>query len=353
MAKYTQTKKSAEIVKPHEQGMIVPVYKGQVGDNRKKGAPKSNKKNITSNVIAKNILLGLNENMDGATNLIYTRTGVGEAKILTDLGYPFNSMEQLLVAMHRPRSAEELTKAIKTTRLINGYKTMQDALASRSIMPMPESSIDISLKTTKQIVDSLPFTLTSDQKHAVWNCMQDISSNVPMNRLISGDVGCGKTLTYGIPLILLHLATKNKTGVSLVLTHNSLLAMQIEKELREIAPQFNVRTKLIVAGDKNVSKIDQNTILVGTTALIHYMKKHGKHLSVDMLVIDEQQKLGSEQRNKLIQRHTNVLQATATAIPRTTAQIMFGAMDISIIEQCPVKKQLTHWLQASSQKKIL
>jgi len=116
-----------------------------------------------------------------------------------------------------------------------------------------------------------------------------------------------------------------------IITPNQLLVPQIANEMRGFFPEVPVTE--VVSG----SKVGEG-IVVGTTAVLAQAAKHG--LMFDLVIIDEQQKMSVGQKQALLSDHTNFLEATATAIPRTIALVQFGGIALSVLRECPVKKDI-------------
>lgn len=193
-------------------------------------------------------------------------------------------------------------------------------------------------KHLKNIKESLPFKLTNAQNNALDDILSDMKSNKPMNRLVQGDVGSGKTVVA--LLSLCNAVLNNYQGVFMAPTE--ILARQHFESFSEILGKFNFRIELLVGSltkkKKNeiLEKLKNNEIdiLIGTHALI---EDNVCFSNLGLVITDEQHRFGVRQRNKLSQKgiSPDVLVMTATPIPRTLALILYGDLDISIIDELP------------------
>lgn len=193
-------------------------------------------------------------------------------------------------------------------------------------------------KQIEKFFKGLPFELTSSQKMAISEIMKDLAKKTPMNRLLEGDVGSGKTVVAAFSIFLAHL----NGFQSAFMAPTEILAKQHFQTINLLLSPFGIRTKLIVKGVKKST--NEYDVYVGTHALIS-----GK-LNVDnfgLIIIDEQQKFGVEQRAKLRGQGGNphVLAMTATPIPRTIALTIFADLDLSVLDQMPKgRKKVTTWV---------
>ena len=209
--------------------------------------------------------------------------------------------------------------------------------------------LNIDKNELKGFFDYLPFELTTTQKRSVDEILTDLASVTPMNRLLEGDVGSGKTVVAATAAFI----SFANGYQSVFMAPTQILAKQHYNTLREIFDPFNVRVTLVTsAGVKGgPGKTD---IFVGTHALIH---KRVDFDNVVLVVIDEQQRFGVEQRAHLIKKSgkkrkaPHVLTMTATPIPRTVALTAYGDLDLSTIDELPKGRQkITTWLVPPSKR---
>ncbi len=251
-----------------------------------------------------------------------------------------------LETMHFPANAEDLDAAKKRlgfeevfelslASLLNKYELLQDTALA---IPFDE-------QLARQFVAHLPFKLTDAQRKVVWHIYQDMQKTQPMNRLVEGDVGSGKTVVAAMAAVM---AIAEGYQVALM-APTELLARQHADTLYKLLQPLGMhdRVALLVGGMKAAEKETARThiadgrvqFIVGTQALIQE--------SVDMhqlglVVIDEQHRFGVEQRQKLMAKAghmPHLLSLTATPIPRSLALTLYGELDVSILDAKPAGRQ--------------
>ncbi len=190
----------------------------------------------------------------------------------------------------------------------------------------------------KQFLDTLPFELTKDQLHVLSDIKKDMISSKPMNRLLQGDVGSGKTI---VALISMLIAISN--GYQAVfMAPTEILADQHFQNIKKLLQNFNFDIQLLIGGTKKsekqkiLEKIKNNKcdIIIGTHALI---EENVDFLNLGLVIIDEQHRFGVAHRGKLIRKgiSPDVLIMTATPIPRTLTMTVYGDLDLSLIKELP------------------
>lgn len=189
------------------------------------------------------------------------------------------------------------------------------------------------------LIKSLPFELTESQKKVVEEIHKDLELEHPMNRLLEGDVGSGKTVVAVLASYLCHL-NGYKT---IYMAPTAILAKQHFETYQQFLRGFNVDVKLLTSTNKVDVMEKTNDIIVGTHALLF-----AEELSnVGLVIVDEQHKFGVSQRAKLLTMGTknqkpNLLTMTATPIPRTLALTIYGDLDLSVLDSVPNKdKKIT------------
>jgi ATP-dependent DNA helicase RecG len=185
----------------------------------------------------------------------------------------------------------------------------------------------------KKFVDSLPFKLTDDQRKSAWEIFLDLAKSEPMNRLLEGDVGSGKTVVAAMAGLEVAQA-----GFQVAfMAPTEILAQQHFKEINKLLKEFDVKVGLLTGSEKKFSK--NTNIVIGTHALIQ-KNVHFKNLA--LVIVDEQHRFGVEQRATLLHNSKtmpHLLSMTATPIPRTLALTIYGDLDISLINEMPKGRQ--------------
>jgi ATP-dependent DNA helicase RecG len=254
------------------------------------------------------------------------------------------NLSDAVAEIHFPTSLEAATHARKRLAfeelfylLLSGYEQKRLWQTEYSTKPLA-----LSAKTTAGLLQKLPFELTPDQQNAVSEILRDLAIPIPMNRLLEGDVGAGKTV---VAAIAMYTAFSHKRS-SILLAPTQILAQQHYNTLKMLLDQYNIPISLIVGGTKNPDTT-QVGIYVGTHALLATGLTFP---NVSLITIDEQQRFGVAQRGQLQQQFTktdmpHVLTMTATPIPRTIAQVIFGNLDLSVLTTVPKgRKQIKTWV---------
>ncbi|MDP1538600.1 MAG: ATP-dependent DNA helicase RecG, partial [bacterium] len=220
------------------------------------------------------------------------------------------------------------------------------AILSEKIKLAKEKAIviPVNLELVKKFVKNLPFQLTLDQKKSAWQILKDLEKTRPMNRLLDGDVGSGKTV---VAIIAALNATRAGFQVAFMVP-TEILAKQHFKTVSTLLKAFKIKIGLITGkenflGSKKIKRkeIIEKTkngnleILIGTHALIQEKVEFKK---LGLVIIDEQHRFGIEQRAKLCRKQKflpHLLSMSATPIPRTLALTIYGDLDLSLIKEMP------------------
>ena len=238
---------------------------------------------------------------------------------------------------------------------------MKALLERRKMNQLKSVPIAFNEKLIKDFVAKLPFELTKDQKMATWEILKDLEKKYPMNRLMEGDVGSGKTV---VALIAAFEAVS--AGYQAVLmAPTEVLAQQHHKTISELIPNHGIRLGLLTS---SVAILDGNEVkktlikdelpkgtpmlLIGTHAVL---QKDVSLSRLAIVILDEQHRFGVQQRAALIKNQSYVphlLSMTATPIPRTLALTIYGDLDISIIKEKPKNRQkiITKIIEPSKRK---
>lgn len=249
-----------------------------------------------------------------------------------------NSLEQI----HFPTDAEHRMQARK--RLVfEELLTMQ--LALLELKGSSEKSKGIVFdKNAKMsdVINTLPFKLTKAQLRVLAEIDSDMESEKTMNRLLQGDVGSGKTV---VSIISAYKAVKSGYQVA-IMAPTAILATQHMEEFSKILAPLGIKCELLLGATTAKNKKDilerlQNgeiNVLIGTHALI---TENVTFKNLSLVVTDEQHRFGVKQRTAIAAKGNNpdILVMTATPIPRTLALILYGDLDISIIDELPPNRK--------------
>lgn len=247
-----------------------------------------------------------------------------------------------ILALHFPDSTDRLEKArirlgfeevfeLTLTALLIKHDALQDKAL---VMPFKE-------QLARDFVSHLPFTLTDDQRRVIWQLYQDMQREQPMNRLVEGDVGSGKTVVATMAALM---AMEQGYQVAFMAPTELLARQHADTIYKLLEPLgYAEQVSLLVGGMKPAQKKQahehiasgQVRFVVGTHALIQEKVNMDK---LGLVIIDEQHRFGVEQRKKLQAKAghmPHVLSMTATPIPRSLALTLYGELDISVIAAKP------------------
>jgi ATP-dependent DNA helicase RecG len=266
----------------------------------------------------------------------------------------FNLVDQhfALNQIHFPQNWQLLEQAIKRLKFDELFLfQLQVLLTKLEIRSSKAKKLNFYQEETKIFVDSLPFKLTEDQRRVAWQIISDLTKDQPMNRLLEGEVGSGKTIVAA--LALLNVMLNQQQGVLMVPTeilakqHYDKVTQLFETKKEKIAlltrsqwqiGQQNFTKKLVL----EKIKAGEVNIIIGTHALI---QDKIEFENLVLAIIDEQHRFGVGQRQALKQKSgsnnliPHLLSMTATPIPRSLALSLYGDLDLSVIKQLPSERK--------------
>jgi ATP-dependent DNA helicase RecG len=258
--------------------------------------------------------------------------------------------------IHLPPDEEKLAQAKRRLKYDELF-LMQLGLALRRYRNQHFSSAAPCIynnEIDRRIRKRFPFLLTEDQSACIAEIVADMCGSKPMNRLLQGDVGSGKTV---VALYAALLAVANKTQAA-IMAPTEILAGQHFLSMERYLKNSQVKRVLLtggLTGTKRTQLMKQIKngavdISVGTVALL---QKDVEFKKLDLVVIDEQHKFGVHQRAKLRGSSPHCLVMTATPIPRTLAMTVFGDLDVSVIKHSPPGRGavVTHWVDRGDRQK--
>ena len=268
-------------------------------------------------------------------------------EIIDDIPDEFRQAYRLLPlkvayrCIHIPSSMNEAQIAVRTLKyaeFLRFFTAIQLMRSTDGIRIAKKPKI-FSTKKIQQVIQSLSFEMTADQRDTLEKILYDMGSTHTMYRLVQGDVGCGKTVVATLSLYAAFLS--GYQGAMLAPTE--ILARQHYQSVNEVLAPFGVKTEVLYSAlssskkkeileDVASGKID---ILIGTHSMI---QDSVSFHNLGLTIADEQQRFGVAQRKSLKQKGEQVdfLLMSATPIPRTLAASLFGDMDVSTIETMPL-----------------
>jgi ATP-dependent DNA helicase RecG len=248
--------------------------------------------------------------------------------------------------MHFPSSSRYLAAARRRLGFEEVFELSLAALMNkRDVAHQKSLAIPFKEDLAKNFVYKLPFKLTDAQRKVVWQIYQDLAKTQPMNRLVEGDVGSGKTVVAAMAALL---AMEQSFQVAFM-APTEILARQHAQTLLDLLSNvgYGDKVSLLIGGLKPTQKQTAHKkiasgeigLIVGTHALISEkvdMKKLG------LIIVDEQHRFGVDQRKKLQAKAghmPHVLHMSATPIPRSLALTLYGELDISILDELPAGRR--------------
>ncbi|MCX6808278.1 MAG: ATP-dependent DNA helicase RecG [Candidatus Berkelbacteria bacterium] len=256
--------------------------------------------------------------------------------------------------IHDPKNNHDLAQAQKRFAFDElFFISLRANIAKAMIVRSQASQITTDIERLKEVIENLPYELTGDQKKAVWQISKDLALGTPMNRLLNGDVGSGKTVVA----VLAAWITKEAGFRTLVMAPTSILAVQHYETFKKLfdrklsiglwtsgRQETNKELGIKNKGENPNSKSDilSSDVIIGTQALI---QKGVEIANVGLVVTDEQHRFGVKQRQSLqeigraAEYHPHFLSMTATPIPRTLHLALFGDLDLTLIKEKPANRK--------------
>lgn len=249
------------------------------------------------------------------------------------------SFKKAIHDIHFPKTIED-TEMAKERLAFNEFFNLLVKAKERKKKLIKKKGIKLNFDNSAidEFIGGLPFTLTNSQEKVIKEILDDLKKNIPMNRLLQGDVGSGKTIVAAIATY----ATSIAGYQTVFLAPTQILANQHFESIKKLFPDLAV--SLVTANSKQLTT--KSDVLVGTHALLNKTFEN-----VGLLIIDEQHKFGVKQINFLQKQNPHVLTMTATPIPRTIAQTLFSDMDLSVIDELPKNRQkIKTWLVPNTKR---
>ncbi|MDO4612236.1 MAG: ATP-dependent DNA helicase RecG [Candidatus Saccharibacteria bacterium] len=268
----------------------------------------------------------------------------------------FNSIPDLLPTVKTGVRKEALFKAhfpesLKTAAKAREYLAYEELfslilaakLNRRENEKLRATPVPFQAKEVKRFVDSLPFKLTNAQRLASWEIFQNMENETPMNRLLQGDVGSGKTMVAAMAAYAAALARKQVA----FLAPTAILAKQHYDKFAQLLGNFGVSVALLTGATKGKAELKREIrsgriqVVIGTHALL---TDDTEFADLALVIIDEQHRFGVNQRQKLVLKSPkdtapHLLMMTATPIPRSLQLTVFGDLDVSILGELPKGRQ--------------
>lgn len=254
------------------------------------------------------------------------------------------SRSQAVLAMHFPENMADIEKARDRLAFEELFQLLLASQLNRQEnAKLTGWNIPFELPVVANFVKQLPFKLTTAQRVAAWEIIQDLDRKTPMNRLLQGDVGSGKTVVAGLVACqVAHFGFQTA-----IMAPTEILANQHAETLSKLLSPLGVDVGLLTGSVKGTARktlydqIANGTVhtVVGTHALIQDTVKFHR---LGFVVIDEQHRFGVSQRQQLLSKSEHMphmLAMTATPIPRSLALTVYGELDISVLNELPIGRK--------------
>lgn len=252
--------------------------------------------------------------------------------------------KEALFRVHFPDSRESIQNAREYLAYEELFELILAAKLNRQENEkLKATSVKFDAPKIRDFVAKLPFKLTNAQRRATWEIFQDMEKNTPMNRLLQGDVGSGKTIVAALSA---YEAFLSGSQIAL-LAPTAILATQHYEGIEPLLSKFGVKTALLTGATKKKTELKKQIssgeidIVVGTHALL---TDDTEFLNLNLVIIDEQHRFGVGQRQKLALKSPkglapHLLSMTATPIPRSLQLTVFGDLDVSVLDELPKGRQ--------------
>lgn len=257
------------------------------------------------------------------------------------------NLNEAIAKIHFPQNQNNLVDARERLAFDELFLiSLNMFLTKKELQKEKAYKIKIDSELLKTFVSKLPFKLTNAQRKVSWQILKDINRSVPMNRLVEGDVGSGKTVVAAMAAL-----SVAKAGLRTVwMAPTQVLANQHYENLSKMLLPHKIKIGLITAS-KNINP--GVPVIVGTHSLL---QKDVKFSKLALIIVDEQHRFGVVQRAHLrrdTEKIPHFLSMTATPIPRTLSLALYGSLDVSIIDELPPgrKKIITKVIGPSEREK--
>ncbi len=267
--------------------------------------------------------------------------------------YHLTGLADALRNIHFPENAKRLDEA-RRRLIFEELLVLQLGLIGLKGRSKASTSAIVRQDYSREFIDSLPFTLTNAQQRSVLEATEDLAKPYPMNRLLQGDVGSGKTV---VAATLVYNAAKNSLQ-SALMAPTEILAQQHFRTFVKFFEDTGITVDLLTGSTPAAIKKDIKArlkngtlhFIIGTHALI---QKDVRFEKLGLVITDEQHRFGVVQRSQLGEKGINphILVMSATPIPRTLALIIYGDLDISVLDELPPGRQKIETYHVGSDKR--
>lgn len=259
--------------------------------------------------------------------------------------YNLMSISQAISNIHFPNDSDSLDAAKHRVAFEELLWLMTASVINKAEhVSLEAHQIPFSADIAQQFTSLLSFKMTDAQRRAAWEILQDIANETPMNRMLQGDVGSGKTVVAAMTAFMAARAGRQAA----ILAPTEILATQHAESFAKLLEPVGLNIGLLIGSTPKSAKLElkkrlkqgEIDVIIGTHAII---QKDSEFARLGLVVIDEQHRFGVNQRQELLDRGDkmpHLLSMTATPIPRSLQLTVYGEMEVSIIGELPKGRQL-------------
>lgn len=271
----------------------------------------------------------------------FMKTIENNIALIPDMIPNFEGRAEALFDVHFPETLEQARSGREYLAAEELFSLLLAARLNREEnQKLHTEPIKGDMETFKAFIGTLPFKLTNAQRRATWEIIQDMAEDIPMNRLLQGDVGSGKTMVAALSAFM----AANAGFQTALMAPTEVLATQHAESLAKLF-DGKLSVALLTGSTKHKDELKKHIkngevdLVIGTHALITDDTEFSK---LGLAIIDEQHRFGVMQRQKLLSKaHTmpHLLSMTATPIPRSLQLTIFGDLAVSILDELPAGRQ--------------
>lgn len=271
----------------------------------------------------------------------FIKTIENNIALIPDMIPNFEGRAEALFDVHFPETLEQARSGREYLATEELFSLLLAARLNREEnQKLHTAPIKGDMETFKSFISTLPFKLTNAQRRATWEIIQDMAEDIPMNRLLQGDVGSGKTMVAALSAFM----AANAGFQTALMAPTEVLATQHAESLAKLF-DGKLSVALLTGSTKHKDELKKHIkngdvdLVIGTHALITDDTEFAK---LGLAIIDEQHRFGVMQRQKLLSKaHTmpHLLSMTATPIPRSLQLTIFGDLAVSILDELPAGRQ--------------
>ncbi|MDN5872500.1 MAG: DEAD/DEAH box helicase [Nitrococcus sp.] len=308
---------NAEIVHPAWAGRLRPRYPG--------------KPSVIGAALVRERVVGLlRAALPEAERFIVEQVTEGDPArfdaLVAEIAGEATPIRAVLIAAHAPRTLEQGERAQAVLERLSALALVRATLAARDRRGAARWHVQTHWSARAR---ALPFALNTGQTRAIEEILADMAEGAPMHRLLTGDVGTGKTAVYATVA-----ATALDGGARVaILAPNTSLVAQIAANLSAWWPDLDIRA--VTGATAKNEQLAAHRFLIGTTALLH--REIGGR---DFIIVDEQHKFSRAQREELLASGCHLLEATATCTPRSQALVELGVRQTSRLTERPYERRV-------------